>query len=92
MARSRREGMSESFGPLDKFVLVPSGSYSIAGMSLRMSGLRVGTQAQVMPTLTSTALHMSDKEACQAKSAWPPKVAAGSLVVPVVTSLTARCK
>lgn len=49
-----------------------SGSMSIAGRMRIMSGLRVGTHAQMMPTLTSTADHISEREAFQAKSGLCP--------------------
>jgi len=38
------------------------------GKILLTKGFNVGTQAQMIPTLTSTALHMKDIEAYHAKS------------------------
>src|SRR5690606_17489964 len=56
----------------------PSGSMSMAGRILMNRGLRVGMQAHIMPTLTSTALHISDSDALKANSRWPPNRESGS--------------
>ena len=42
------------------------------GKILLIKGFSVGMQAQTIPTLTSTALHINDIEACQAKSTSSP--------------------
>ena len=54
-----------------------------------INGLRVGTQAQVIPTFTSTADHISEREAFQGKPALCPKMAEGSSDAPVGTMLMA---
>ena len=74
----RRALPKASFSRVYELVCVLSGSAIMMGRILMIRGFRVGMQAQVIPTCTSTADHRKASDAFHGKSGLSPKAEVGS--------------